>query len=246
MPVHPAIVSRFALLEGIPSRRVAMGDPEMMARIDQFFSPSPGFAQPVVDVRDDSAPGPHGPVPVRIYLPDRAPTDRPCLVWMHGGAFMGGDLDMPEADLTAREVCERAGAVVVSVDYRLAVNGVTYPVPHDDVVAAIRWVRDNPARLGIDPARISVGGGSAGGNLGTGAVLRLRDDDGWQPASLIPVYAVFHAVHPPVPRELAAALAELPPMLRPSPRWRPADHAKLPRRPGERRGWLRDACPRRA
>jgi hypothetical protein len=59
------------------------------------------------------------------------------------GAFIGGDLDMPEADWVARELVSRAGIVVVSVDYRLCVNGVTYPVPHDDVVAAMRWVRQN-------------------------------------------------------------------------------------------------------
>ena len=73
---------------------------------------------------------------------------------MHGGAFMMGDLDMPEADRTAREVCARAGAVVVSVDYRLAVGGVHHPVPLDDGVAAVRWVRDNAAELGVDPSRI--------------------------------------------------------------------------------------------
>ena len=77
--------------------------------------------------------------------------DRPCLVWLHGGAFRMGDLDMPEADWTARQICDRAGAVVVSVDYRLCVGGVTYPVPHDDAVAAVRWVRDERGRPGRRP-----------------------------------------------------------------------------------------------
>ncbi len=77
-------------------------------------------------------------MPVRIYEPPAGErTGRPCLVWAHGGGFLGGDLDMREADWTAREVCVRAGAVVVSVDYRLAVDGVSYPVPHDDTVAAV-------------------------------------------------------------------------------------------------------------
>ena len=111
-------------------------------------------------------------------------TDRPALVWVHGGAFLGGDLDMLEADGVAREICARAGAVVVSVDYRLCHGGVTYPVPHDDVVAAVRWVRDYAGRLGVDADRISVGGASAGGNLAAGATLRLRDDDDWLPAAL--------------------------------------------------------------
>ena len=112
-------------------------------------------------------PGPHGPVPVRIYTPRRR-TERPCLVWAHGGAFRVGDLDMREADWTAREVCARAGAVVVSVDYRLAVDGVSYPVPHDDIVAAIAWVRDNAAALGIDPSGSRWAGPAPGGNLDRG------------------------------------------------------------------------------
>jgi acetyl esterase/lipase len=125
-----------------------------------------------------------------------------------------GDLDMPEADWTARQVCERAGAVVVSVDYRLCVGGVTYPVPHDDVVAAVRWVRDNAVPLGVDPDRISLGGASAGGNLATGAALRLRDDDGWVPAALLLAYTTFHAVVPSPSRSLAPLLEEVPTLLR--------------------------------
>ena len=104
--------------------------------------------------------------------PDTGP-DRPALVWVHGGAFVGGDLEMPEADWTARQICERAGAVVVSVDYRLAVGDVAYPVPHEDVVAGVRWVRDSAADLGVDPERMSVGGASAGANEGD-TVLRTR------------------------------------------------------------------------
>jgi acetyl esterase/lipase len=154
-------------------------------------------------------------VPVRIYAPSAsAGTGRPALVWMHGGAFLGGDLDMVEADGVAREICARAGAVVVSVDYRLCHEGVTYPVPHDDVVAAIRWVRDSADDLGADRSRISVGGASAGANLAAGATLRLRDDDGWQPAALLLAYPVAHAVLPSAPASLSAVMEDLPPMLR--------------------------------
>jgi acetyl esterase/lipase len=133
---------------------------------------------------------------------------------MHGGAFIGGDLDMPEAEWTARQICDRAGAVVVSVDYRLAVGDVAYPVPHDDVVAAIRWTRDNAQDLGIDVTRISVGGASAGANLAAGATLRLRDDDGWQPAALLMAYPVAHPVIPAASPSLAAKMAEVPTILR--------------------------------
>lgn len=215
MPIHPALAAKLHLLEGIPSFEVGMADPVLRARLDEFMSITGAPPPPDVDVRDEVAHGPHGPVPVRVYRPDIVEDPaRPCLVWMHGGGFLGGDLDMPEADWTGRQICDRAGAVVLSVDYRLCQNGVTYPVPHDDVVAAVRWVRESAAALGIDPERISVGGASAGANLAAGATLRLRDDDAWQPAALLLAYPVAHPAIPPASASLAAKMAAVPDLLR--------------------------------
>jgi acetyl esterase len=214
MSVHPAYAERFPLLEGIDSFEQLASDPALEERFHAFMQWRDAAPPPAVVTDDATVDGPHGPVPVRVYRPDGAATDLPCLVWMHGGAFMMGDLDMPEADRTAREVCARADAVVVSVDYRLAVGGVHYPVPLDDVVAVVRRVRADADRIGIDPARIAVGGASAGANLATGAVLRLRDEDGWQPALLVAAYGVFHPVLPPVSAEVDALMSQVPPMLR--------------------------------
>ena len=216
--IHPDVAARFPMLDGLTSMREAYGTPAGLERIRAYESWEPEEAPPVVEIRDDVAPGPHGPVPVRIYEPPAGQRTEPaCFVWAHGGGFLGGDLDMREADWTAREVCVRAGAVVVSVDYRLAVDGVSYPVPHDDTVAAIGWVRDSAADLGIDAERISVGGASAGANLTAGAVLKLRDRDGWLPRTLVFVYGVAHPVVPPPSPALAAALAELLAVLAPPP-----------------------------
>jgi acetyl esterase/lipase len=215
VPIHPDVAARFPLLDGLTSLHEAYTTPAGLAQIQRYESWEPEVGPPVVATRDDAAPGPHGPVPVRIYAPAGEGTARPGLVWAHGGGFIGGDLDMREADWTAREVCARAGAVVVSVEYRLAVGGVRYPVPHDDVVAAVEWVRDHAADLGIDPVRISMGGASAGGNLTAGAALKLRDRDGWVPAALLLVYPALHAAVPAPSSALAATLAELPPPFRP-------------------------------
>jgi len=219
VPIHPAIASKLHLLEGLTSFEIAMADPEQRAKLDEFMSITGAPEPPQVDTRDDAAPGPHGPVPVRVYSPaggdsPHPAAPRPALVWVHGGAFVGGGLEMPEADWTARQICVRAGAVVVSVDYRLCNGGVHYPVPHDDVVAAFRWVRDTAADLGVDPARISLGGASAGGNLSIGAALKLRDADGRPPAALLPIYPVAHAVVPSASASLAAKMAEVPALLR--------------------------------
>src|SRR5690625_470989 len=79
------------------------------ARWDAPYGPAERWELRIEDTR---APGPHGPVPVRIYTPAAAAEGpRPVLVWCHGGAFMHGDLDMPEADQVARGVAGRAGAV---------------------------------------------------------------------------------------------------------------------------------------
>ena len=216
--IHPDVAARFPMLDGLTSMREAYGTPAGLERIRAYESWEPQEAPPVVEVRDDVAPGPHGPVPVRIYEPPAGErTGRPCFVWAHGGGFLGGDLDMREADWTAREVCVRAGAVVVSIDYRLAVDGVCYPVPHDDTVAAIAWVRDSATDLGVDAERIVVGGASAGANLTAGAVLGLRDREGWLPRTLVFVYGVAHPVVPPPSPALSAALAELPAILAPPP-----------------------------
>jgi acetyl esterase len=212
VPIHPAMTGKFHLLEGISSFQEFFENPALADR-RRAFEEHPGYDIPAVATRTDQAPGPHGPVPVRIYEPGPA-SNAPCLVWMHGGAFIGGNLDMPEADWVARELVTRAGIIVVSVDYRLCTGGVTYPVPHDDVVAATRWVRQNASSLGVDASQISIGGASAGGNLAAGAALKLRDEDGWLPAHLILGYAVAHAVIPPPTASLAALMEEVPPILR--------------------------------
>ena len=181
-------------------------------------------------IEDTQAPGPHGPVPVRIYTPTAtADGPRPVLVWCHGGAFMHGDLDMPEADHVARGVAGRADAVVVSVDYRLCdepaelggnparvIPGTTAqvraPMPLDDVCAAIAWVRDRAETLGIDAARLAIGGASAGGNLAAAASLRLADEGRGPGASLL-MYLVAHPLSPDPTPEEAEALALTPGLL---------------------------------
>lgn len=111
---------------------------------------------------------------LRVYPADVA-TARPTagLVWAHGGGFAAGDLDMPEADWVARAFAGR-GLTVVSIDYRLVGDGSgRYPAGSDDVLAAWRWTLAHADDLGVDRARLLIGGASAGANLVTGAVLRL-------------------------------------------------------------------------
>lgn len=164
-----------------------------------------------IAVHDRRIDGPHGDIPVRVYRAAGEP-DPPALVWLHGGAFVGGDLDMPEADWVSRQLAAR-GITVVSVCYRLAIEGVHYPIPSDDGLAAFEWVTSRTSELGIDATRIAIGGASAGANLAAGIALRCRDGALTQPCTVVLAYPLVHAVPPePTPR-LATRLATLPPRI---------------------------------
>jgi acetyl esterase/lipase len=161
-------------------------------------------------ITDTTIPGPHGPVPIRIYGPAGAGTVG--LVWIHGGAFRTGDLDVPEADWVSRRLAG-AGITVVSVDYRLAVDGVHFPVPSDDVLAAWTWATttaSTPGRLGVPAARWHIGGGSAGGNLAASVTLQARDRRATLPLSSVLIYPVLHSELPASSPGLAARLTHLP------------------------------------
>ncbi|MEU6667057.1 alpha/beta hydrolase [Streptomyces sp. NPDC046727] len=111
-------------------------------------------------------------VPVRIYRPDRA---RGTLVWLHGGGFVFGDLDTEHP--WATRLADASGAVVISVQYRLAPEH-PFPAALDDAYAVLAWAYEHAAGLGIDPARIAVGGHSAGAGLAAALALLARDRQG--------------------------------------------------------------------
>ncbi|MFC3897924.1 alpha/beta hydrolase [Lentzea rhizosphaerae] len=130
-----------------------------------------------IDVRDTTVPGPSDApdVPVRIYTPANLEAPVPGLVYIHGGGFVLGDLDMFHAHVL--RLADELGIVIVSVDYRLAPEH-PFPAPVEDCYAALKWVAAKAEELGIDPARIGVGGESAGGGLTAGTVLLARDRGG--------------------------------------------------------------------
>jgi acetyl esterase/lipase len=183
-----------------------------MRAIAAFAEPHDDYRLPDVAVEERRIDGPHGPVRVRLYRP--AATTGAGLLWNHGGGFVGGDLDMPEAHVVAAELAARAGAVVASVEYRLATETVHYPVPLDDVHAAWLWFHAAAEELGADPARAAIGGASAGANLAAAAVLRSRDAGEPLPAALLLAYPAMHFPTPALEDALAAEMRGLPRMLR--------------------------------
>ena len=133
--------------------------------------------QDVAAVRDLSADGPHGAIPLRLYRPFGASADQvlPVLVYFHGGGWVIGDLDTH--DTLCRELANAAGIAVIAVDYRLGPEH-RFPAAYDDAFAATVWVADHAAGLGVDAQRLAVGGDSAGGNLAAAVALGARDAGG--------------------------------------------------------------------
>jgi len=175
-----------------------------------FVAPADDWTMPDgVRVTDTTTRGPNGEVPLRIYEPIERGTDVPGLVWMHGGGFVSGDLDWGEAHAVAAELVIRAGAVVVSVDYRLAVGGVYHPVPVNDVLAAWRWASEH-----LDLDRLFIGGASAGANLAASASWRMLSEGCELPAGMILAYGLYHFPLPAADPSLSRALSQLPTWLR--------------------------------
>jgi acetyl esterase/lipase len=139
----------------------------LFAEVMKDIPPNPAVAR-----EDRAAPGPQGDVPVRVYRPAAATGTLPGLLWIHGGGMIFGNVD--QDDLTCDAFAEAAGCVVVSVDYRLAPEH-PHPGPVEDCYAALVWLAEHAADLGVDPARIAVGGASAGGGLAAGTALMARD-----------------------------------------------------------------------
>src|SRR5688572_19104268 len=133
--------------------------------------PQPGE---VAEVRELSAPGPRGAIPLRYYRPlgSDAKAVLPVLVYYHGGGWTIGDLDTH--DTLCRELCNLSGCAVVAVDYRMGPEH-RFPAAVDDALAAAYWVREQAATLGVDASRLAVGGDSAGGNLAAVVAIAARD-----------------------------------------------------------------------
>ncbi|MFJ3667217.1 alpha/beta hydrolase [Streptomyces sp. NPDC090106] len=152
--------------------------PEVLAHLRQLPSAPVDslLADRPVNRRDITVPAGDGAaIPLTVFTPahtDHRVTAAPCVYWMHGGGMVMGDrfsqIDIP------LEWLDALGAVVVTVDYRLAPEA-TGTTPVDDCYQGLLWVAEHSAELGIDPARIVVAGASAGGGLAAGVTLLARD-----------------------------------------------------------------------
>lgn len=158
MPLHAGVRSLLELLDSIGAPPIETQDPATARAERAALAPPPMHDCELI--RDLDADG----VPVRHYhpAPDGPPTG--LLIWVHGGGWVVGDLD--SHDNVCRSLAVRSGHAVLSVGYRLAPEH-PFPAALDDCLAAVGWAATHAAELGADPARIAIGGDSAGANLAT-------------------------------------------------------------------------------
>jgi len=187
--LHPQMVEILATIErdmgGAPKHHEMT--PAAARQLFEDFAPFWNEGAPVVPATDREIPGPHGPIPIRHYDPG-APAGSPGLVYIHGGGWVLGSIRV--YDGICRRLADYGGFPIVSVEYRLAPEH-KFPVPFEDCLAALRWVGEHGAELGIDGGRLAVAGDSAGGNLSLAVAMAARDGGGPKLKAAALIYGAF-------------------------------------------------------
>lgn len=154
--------------------------------VDKMSEDSEADPPEVAETIDGAFAGPGGPIQYRRYRPlGVAAGGLPTLIYYHGGGFVIGTIETH--DSTCRRLANRSRCQVISIDYRLSPEH-PFPAPIDDGLAAFRHVRDNAAALGADPARLAVGGDSAGGAIAAVVCQAMRDAREQGPAFQMLIY----------------------------------------------------------
>jgi acetyl esterase/lipase len=145
---------------------------------------------PNVTREDRTVPGPQGDpdITVRIYRPVNATGTLPGIYYIHGGGMILGNVAGEDANATL--LCDEVGAIVVSVEYRLAPES-PHPAPAEDCYAGLVWTAAHAGELGIDPDRLAIYGGSAGGGLAIATALMARDRGGPALKFMMPIYPMI-------------------------------------------------------
>ena len=175
--LNPQMAEILALVaEGMRGRpeRTSLSAVEARAQGNATFEAFWNADRPTLwAVYNHQLPGAEGSIRVRLYDPGIA-RPAPCLIYLHGGGWVIGSLD--SHDGVCRRLAQAGEIMVASVDYRLAPEH-KFPAGLEDCLAAVRWIAAHGAAWGIDPARLAIGGDSAGGNLALATLLGLRAAD---------------------------------------------------------------------
>lgn len=197
MPVEPAtqmILDQMAVAGPVDFSELKADDFRQLFRESLGALDASAAGDSSEDVEDRTMDGPGGTIRLRVYRPTgEGPV--PIVTFFHGGGWVIGDIDTHDG--SCRILSRRTGAVVVSVDYRLAPEH-RFPAALDDCEAAVAWVAAHAGELGADPRRLGVAGDSAGGNLAAAVTQRARRRGGPAIAAQALVYPAvdFTTVRP--------------------------------------------------
>ena len=178
-PYYQGILSIFRELDRPQFHQLTPEEGRAMLRAGTVAAPPPIDLPELAAVRGFTIDGPHGPIPVRRYLP-QGPVQGVC-VYFHAGGWVIGDLDF--CDATCRRLAHAAGCELISVDYRMAPE-FPFPAPLDDCFAVIEWAARERA------GKLAVCGESPGGNLAAACAIRARDSGGPVIAAQVLAYPV--------------------------------------------------------
>ena len=175
--IDPELVEGLAGMRSLEWDGTFEGIPAYRARVAAWFAAiEPGPTVPDVSRTVETAgTGSEHPLRLAVYRPTGPTAPMPAYVHVHGGGMISGDIDTEAPAMAA--IAAAIESVVVSVDYRLAPEH-PHPAALDDCYAGLRWTAEHAGSLGIDPARIALGGESAGGGLAAATALLARDRGG--------------------------------------------------------------------
>jgi acetyl esterase/lipase len=196
-----AAVIKLAELTGTDSLTGGLSPREARAMVRRGAAATSGRVPiPMAELLEFELPGKDGPLKARLYVPhDAPPPPRPMLVFFHGGGWMVGGLETH--DETCRFLAAHSGVTVLATTYRLAPEH-PFPAAVEDAQASFLWANALAEELGADPARIGVGGDSAGGNLAAGVCISMREAGGPHPAMQLLIYPATEAIDPRPSRAL--------------------------------------------
>jgi acetyl esterase len=174
MTLDPQCLELLQAINAIGSPFDTMDHLEARRRVQESVDRAQPYGGRFRSVEDGRFDGPGGSIGYRFYRPEDATEEPgPVLIYYHGGGMVFGSID--SHDPICRAIAEAVPCAVVSIDYRLAPE-TAFPGAVDDALAAFRWVAANADALGVDAARIAVGGDSAGGNLAAVVSNETRGD----------------------------------------------------------------------
>jgi acetyl esterase len=183
--LHPELVGLVEVLDAAPPiTELPVTVLRQLIREQWFDADAPTE----IETRNISIPVDGRSIAARLYIPEDADAGSPGVIFFHGGGFIFGDLD--SHDGACRRLCRSSGVRILAVDYRLAPEH-RMPAAHEDAEAAVRWVFNHAAQLGIDRNRIGLCGDSAGGQLAASTAFVLRSDPVCRIKSLTAIYPVM-------------------------------------------------------